>query len=147
MNFSDRETIDGGSIQVIPQTDESSDSSETVPIYRAASPDEKALVEQAARWHWIFSAKTGSVLTVTVNGTKEHYTILDVLAFSSERMRMSVVARTPSGSILLLCKGADEVIFKRLASGQDAVMGQTKEAVSSFALDGLRTLCFAFKVR
>lgn len=132
---------------MIPQIGESSSRSGQVPIYRAASPDEKALVEQAARWRWIFSAKNGNVLTVTENGRKEQYTILDVLAFSSERMRMSVLARAPSGSILMLCKGADEVIFQRLAAGQDEAVHQTKEAVSAFASEGLRTLCFAFKVR
>ena len=125
----------------------SDDETEMVPIYRSASPDEKALVEQAARWRWIFTAKSGNTLTVKENGKEEQYTVMDVLAFSSDRMRMSVVVRASSGSILLLCKGADEVIFQRLASGQHEAVHLTQQAVSSFALEGLRTLCFAFKVR
>lgn len=47
----------------------------------------------------------------------EHrYQLLHVLEFSSDRKRMSVIVRTPSGKIKLFCKGADTVIYERLGS-------------------------------
>lgn len=47
----------------------------------------------------------------------EHrYQLLHILEFSSDRKRMSVIVRTPSGKIKLFCKGADTVIYERLGS-------------------------------
>lgn len=41
---------------------------------------------------------------------------MNILEFNSTRKRMSAVVRTPEGKIKLYCKGADTVIFERLAS-------------------------------
>lgn len=47
----------------------------------------------------------------------EHrYQLLHILEFTSDRKRMSVIVRTPSGKIKLFCKGADTVIYERLGS-------------------------------
>ena len=43
------------------------------------------------------------------------YEILAVLEFNSTRKRMSVVVRDDAGKLLLMCKGADSVIYQRLA--------------------------------
>lgn len=37
------------------------------------------------------------------------YQILNTLEFNSDRKRMSVVFKMPSGKIMLYCKGADSV--------------------------------------
>ena len=48
-------------------------------------------------------------------GTHLQYTLLNVLEFDSNRKRMSVIVRDhQSQDIRLICKGADEVISKRL---------------------------------
>ena len=47
----------------------------------------------------------------------ETWQLLNVLEFNSTRKRMSVVLRSPQGGIVLLCKGADNVIFQRLRQG------------------------------
>ncbi len=57
-------------------------------------------------------------MTFNVNGEDYEYSILNVLEFNSNRKRMSVVVRTPEGKIKLYCKGADSVIYARLA-GED----------------------------
>jgi magnesium-transporting ATPase (P-type) len=44
------------------------------------------------------------------------YKLLNVLEFSSSRKRMSVILRDPSGNIILMCKGADNVIADKLTS-------------------------------
>ncbi|KAK7694056.1 hypothetical protein QCA50_003632 [Cerrena zonata] len=64
---------------------------------------------------------------------------------------MSVVVRTlPSGDekskIFLLTKGADNVIFERLASGSDQLKTDTEKHLGEFAGEGLRTLTLAYRV-
>ena len=46
------------------------------------------------------------------------YQVLAVLEFNSDRKRMSLVARDPAGHVQLFCKGADSIMYKRLAAGQ-----------------------------
>jgi len=52
---------------------------------------------------------------------------------------MSVIVKY-EGKIKLYSKGADNVIFERLASGQDELKAKTQEHLDRFATDGLRTL-------
>ena len=47
-------------------------------------------------------------------GKPEVYEVLNVLEFTSSRKRMSVVVRMPNGTIKLMTKGADTVIYERL---------------------------------
>ena len=76
-------------------------------------------------------------------GVPEQYEILNVLEFTSDRKRMSVIARTPTGKIKLYCKGADTVIYERLLGGQDEMAVDTLKHLEIFATEGLRTLCCA----
>ena len=71
-----------------------------------------------------------------------NYELLDVLEFTSERKRMSVLVRTPEGRIQLLCKGADSVVCDRLAPHQP-YLDQTIAQLEEFAEHGFRTLCIA----
>ena len=48
--------------------------------------------------------------------------------------------------LLLLTKGADNVIFERLKPGGDKLKQSTEEHLDSFANEGLRTLTLAYKV-
>ena len=45
------------------------------------------------------------------------YELLNVFQFDSARKRMSVIVRTPDDKILVICKGADSIIEKRLKHG------------------------------
>ncbi|KAF9422906.1 hypothetical protein BGZ94_008458 [Podila epigama] len=47
--------------------------------------------------------------------------------------------------ILLLTKGADNIIFERLAPGQEQMVEDTTAHLQDFARDGLRTLCLAYR--
>ena len=58
---------------------------------------------------------------------------------------MSVIIRTPNNEIKLYCKGADSVIISRLRADDDNVR-LTNEHLASFANDGLRTLCLAYRI-
>lgn len=124
--------------------------------YRAASPDEAALVNAAADAGYVFQKRDREVMYLKKPSTSqdtediERYELLNVLEFTSARKRMSVVLRrldSPDGKILLLCKGADNVIFERLKKGSDEDLRQTTEAhLNEFANGGLRTLTLAYKV-
>uniref|UniRef100_A0A8C9UA31 Phospholipid-transporting ATPase n=1 Tax=Serinus canaria TaxID=9135 RepID=A0A8C9UA31_SERCA len=109
-------------------------------IYQASSPDEGALVKGAKKLGYVFTGRTPhSVIIDAVSGGcagKYFY-------FNSNRKRMSVIVRTPSGQLRLYCKGADNVIFERL-SKDSQYMEQTLCHLEYFATEGLRTLCIAY---
>ncbi|XP_040029726.2 putative phospholipid-transporting ATPase IA isoform X2 [Gasterosteus aculeatus] len=110
--------------------------------YQAASPDEGALVRAAQTLGFVFSGRTPDSVIVEMPGAEEKYELLHVLEFTSTRKRMSVIMRTPSGKIRLYCKGADTVIYDRLADSS-RYKEITLKHLEWFATEGLRTLCFA----
>uniref|UniRef100_A0A673GFK1 Phospholipid-transporting ATPase n=1 Tax=Sinocyclocheilus rhinocerous TaxID=307959 RepID=A0A673GFK1_9TELE len=110
--------------------------------YQAASPDEGALVRAAQNLGFVFTGRTPDCVIVESCGEEEKYELLHVLEFTSTRKRMSVIMRTPSGKIRLYCKGADTVIYERLADSS-RYKDITLKHLEQFATEGLRTLCFA----
>uniref|UniRef100_A0A3Q3VS05 Phospholipid-transporting ATPase n=1 Tax=Mola mola TaxID=94237 RepID=A0A3Q3VS05_MOLML len=110
--------------------------------YQAASPDEGALVRAARNLGFVFSGRTPDSVIVEMLGAEDMYELLHVLEFTSARKRMSVIMRTPSGKIRLYCKGADTVIYDRLADSS-RYKEITLKHLEQFATEGLRTLCFA----
>lgn len=114
--------------------------------YHAASPDERALVDGAKNFGYIFDTRTPDYVEINALGERQRYEILNVLEFTSSRKRMSVIVRTPSGEIKLLCKGADTVIYERLSPEGQTYRDITLRHLEQFAADGLRTLCCAQSV-
>ncbi|KZP01087.1 phospholipid-translocating P-type ATPase [Calocera viscosa TUFC12733] len=118
--------------------------------YKAQSPDEAALVQAAADVGFIFKGRDKEVLKIqTPYSELEQYELLNVLEFTSARKRMSVVIRRIDGEdrrLLLLSKGADNVIFERLAKGQNEMRENTDKHLQYYASLGLRTLCLAYRV-
>ncbi|KAJ3194579.1 hypothetical protein HK101_002390 [Irineochytrium annulatum] len=115
--------------------------------YKAQSPDEAALVAAARDVGFTFLKRTDNTVLISILGEERSYTILNVLEFNSDRKRMSVVIRLPEGINILLVKGADSVIFERLSSSYDAqFIDATHRHLETFANEGLRTLCLAYKV-
>ncbi|EJU00708.1 phospholipid-translocating P-type ATPase [Dacryopinax primogenitus] len=119
--------------------------------YKAQSPDEAALVQAAADVGFVFRGRDKEILRLQTpfSHELEQYELLNVLEFTSARKRMSVVIRRVDGEdhrLLLLSKGADNVIFERLAPGQTDIRSKTDEHLQFFAGLGLRTLCLAYRV-
>ncbi|KAL1915087.1 uncharacterized protein VTP21DRAFT_7568 [Calcarisporiella thermophila] len=93
-------------------------------VYKAQSPDEAALVQTAKDCGFAFLSKDQERVVVDVLGEKREYNLLHVLEFNSTRKRMSVILEVPEegewsragarGGKLLICKGADSVIYERL---------------------------------
>jgi phospholipid-translocating ATPase len=87
--------------------------------FQASSPDELALVRAAQELGFLVVNRSSHSITLcetNSNGNTERhvYEILDVIEFSSKRKRMSIVVRSPTGKVLLLCKGADSAVVPRL---------------------------------
>ncbi|KAK4701642.1 phospholipid-translocating ATPase, partial [Phenoliferia sp. Uapishka_3] len=115
-------------------------------LYKAESPDEAALVAAARDMGFVFINRTNSEIEIEVMGQPERYTPLRVLEFNSARKRMSTIVRTPDGRILLICKGADSVIYQRLRKDHDPeLIESTTRHLEDFANAGLRTLCISSK--
>ena len=94
-------------------------SGEKYVAYNAASPDELALVNGARHMGFAFMERDeeNNMIIQNWDGTSK-YKLLNVIEFDSARKRMSVIVRTPQNKILVVCKGADSIIEKRLIPGQ-----------------------------
>ncbi|KAL6213995.1 hypothetical protein ACLB2K_013433 [Fragaria x ananassa] len=64
-------------------------------MYKAQSQDEDALVHAAAQLHMVFVNKNANILEIKFNGSTVQYEALDILEFTSDRKRMSVVDLDP----------------------------------------------------
>lgn len=119
--------------------------------YKAQSPDEEALVEAAAAVGYVFRGRDHDVLHLKTpfSDEIERYQLVNILDFTSVRKRMSVIVKKlddVDNRLLLLTKGADNVIFERLKPGGEELKKITEEHLDSFANEGLRTLTLAYKV-
>lgn len=115
--------------------------------YKAESPDEAALVAAARDVGFPFVGRGKDSIDIEALGQPERYLPLKTLEFNSTRKRMSVIVRIPEGKIVLYCKGADSVIYERLAKDHDEnLKAQTHRDMEAFANGGLRTLCIAYRV-
>ncbi|KAK7206944.1 hypothetical protein BZA70DRAFT_266337 [Myxozyma melibiosi] len=109
------------------------DMDESEICYQASSPDELALVRAARDLGFIVVDRQFKTVTVRTypegsdNDCKtETFEILQTVEFSSTRKRMSIVLRFPDGRVCLFCKGADTIIFERLATSKMAQEKQTE---------------------
>ncbi|TQD76032.1 hypothetical protein C1H46_038428 [Malus baccata] len=133
---------------VLPEGEESPEKI----TYQAASPDESALVIAAKNFGFFFHRRTPTTIYIRESHTEKigtvqgvSYEILNVLEFNSTRKRQSVVCRYTDGRLVLYCKGADNVIYERLADGQDDLKKVSREHLELFGSAGLRTLCLAYR--
>ena len=116
-------------------------------LYKAESPDEAALVSAARDAGFPFLNRGKDFVEIEALGQPERYIPLRVLEFNSTRKRMSVLVRNPQGRVILYCKGADSVIYERLAEDCDPELkAKTAKDMEVFANGGLRTLCIAWRV-
>jgi len=113
-------------------------------VYQASSPDEAALVSGAELLGYKFHTRKPKSVFISVNGHDEEWEVLNVCEFNSSRKRMSTVVRSPDGKIKLFCKGADTVIYERLAPKQEFAEA-TLVHLEDYATEGLRTLCLAYR--
>eukprot|EP00210_Caulerpa_lentillifera_P001750 g1680.t1 len=110
-------------------------------VYQGPSPDEVALVEAGRNLGFEFKERTKDGISLKMFGHEVTFDILNVLEFSSDRKRMSIIARASDGTLRLFCKGADNVMMSRLKDDIDMDLKQkTEQALHDFSVQGLRTL-------
>ncbi|XP_061633577.1 phospholipid-transporting ATPase ID isoform X2 [Phyllopteryx taeniolatus] len=114
-------------------------------VYKAQSPDERALVTAARNFGFVFRSRTPGTITTTEMGRPVTYTLLAILDFNNTRKRMSVIVRNPEGGIRLYCKGADTVLLERLCPCKQDLINITSDHLNEYAADGLRTLALAYR--
>lgn len=107
-------------------------------IFKAQSPDEAALVSAARDLGFVFLGRDKDLIYVSLLGEFETIAVLNVLEFSSDRKRMSTIVRRNNGKLVLLCKGADNVIYERLSpeSADSKIARDTQRHLELFAEDG-----------
>ncbi|KAL9235477.1 hypothetical protein vseg_010234 [Gypsophila vaccaria] len=119
--------------------------------YEAESPDENAFLAAAREFGFEFCKRTQSTVVVRERypnpsrPVEREYKILNLLDFTSKRKRMSVIVRDEDGQILLFCKGADSIIFERLAKNGKTYLETTTKHLNDYGDNGLRTLALAYK--
>lgn len=132
---------------VIPEVDEVTQK----VSYEAESPDEAAFVIAARELGFEFYQRSQTSISVREtdpsSGVKveRSYALLNILEFSSSRKRMSVIVKDEEGKLLLLSKGADSVMFERLANSGRMFEEKTREHINEYADAGLRTLVLAYR--
>ncbi|OEL22475.1 putative phospholipid-transporting ATPase 4 [Dichanthelium oligosanthes] len=120
--------------------------------YEAESPDEGAFLVAAREFGFEFFKRTQSSVFVrekhtSPNGTTEReFKILNLLEFNSKRKRMTVILKDEDGQILLFCKGADSIIFDRLAKNGRMYEVDTTRHLNDYGEAGLRTLALSYRV-
>ncbi|OMO70467.1 Cation-transporting P-type ATPase [Corchorus capsularis] len=119
--------------------------------YEAESPEEVAFLIASQEFGFQFCRRTQSVIVLkefdpySNMEVEREYKLLNLLEFSSSRKRMSVIVCNEEGQIFLLCKGADSIIFDRLADNGRTYEQATTSHLSNYAQDGFRTLAFAYR--
>ncbi|KAI3512526.1 hypothetical protein L1887_19842 [Cichorium endivia] len=119
--------------------------------YEAESPDEGAFLVAAREFGFEFCRRTQSSIFVreryhsSQEPIEREFKLLNLLDFTSKRKRMSVIVQDEDGEILLLCKGADSIIFDRLAKNGRAFEEATTKHLNDYGEAGLRTLALAYK--
>ena len=104
-------------------------------MYNASSPDELALVNGSRHLGFHFNDRdedSNMICHIPETGEQLKYQLLHVIEFDSTRKRMTVVVRDPENRVLVICKGADSIVEKRLAPDQEH-LAKTKKYLDEFA--------------
>jgi len=110
------------------------------------SADEEALVKSAACYGVTLWEREGDTVVIDVLGRREEYVQLASAEFTSDRKRMSVILRnTATNALVLYCKGADDMVMRRLGPGQEALVTTVQAQIDSYATAGLRTLVMSYR--
>ncbi|XP_050370284.1 probable phospholipid-transporting ATPase 5 [Argentina anserina] len=119
--------------------------------YEAESPEEVCFLIAAQEFGFQFSQRSQSIMYVkefnpfSGKVVDRKYKLLNLLEFCSARKRMSVIVSNEDSEIFLFCKGADNIIFDRLADNGRSYQQATTLHLSNYAEDGFRTLAFAYR--
>ncbi|GBG27705.1 Phospholipid-transporting ATPase [Hondaea fermentalgiana] len=111
------------------------------PVLNAESPDEEAFVRAAGVCGVDLQSTSDGRIVIKTPHFEDEYKVLAVNPFNSSRKRMSLVLnRTSDNSIVLMMKGADNMMLERLAPDEMEKVEELSEALTRYSWNGLRTL-------
>ena len=103
-------------------------------VVQGPSPDEVALVEGGRQLGFEFLSRSMQGITLRMLGHEATFEVLNMMEFSSERGRMSVIARSPDGTIRLFAKGADSKMLSIVNKNTDVeLLERTAKNLHLFA--------------
>lgn len=112
--------------------------------YDGASRDEIALVEACHSNGFTLTSRSNKGITLDIQGEEQFLQELAVLEFSSDRKRMSVLVRAANNKIYCFTKGAENVMFDRMAKDED-LKKRLAQKLEEYARAGLRTLVVGYR--
>ena len=123
-------------------------------IYQGISPDEVTLVSMADELGYTFLSRENDKIIIEVYDYEKNekelkeFLILKKFDFTSERQCSSIIVRDlQTNKIALYIKGSDRKIFQGMDTfSKKYIFEQTQEHVDQFAHQGLRTLCYSYKI-
>jgi magnesium-transporting ATPase (P-type) len=114
--------------------------------YSGVSSDDIELVRAAAAQGFTFMKSQSNIRKILIGDEVYEYEILNILNFSSERKRMSIILKQENGIIKVYTKGADCEIKKRLSKKSNPLyLSVISKAVNKYSSRGYRTLMIAEK--
>jgi phospholipid-transporting ATPase len=114
--------------------------------FNASSPDELAFVNFTKLIGCDFMGlDEDNNLMINQFGQRKVLKLLDVIEFSSDRKRMSVIVQDDKGTVTIYTKGADSIMIPRYNPSQTNELNQVKVHLDRFAEIGLRTLLLGYR--
>ena len=81
-----------------------------------------------------FVSRNMSGVVLRIAGHQAEFEVLNMMEFTSERGRMTVIARSPDGTIRLFCKGSDAKMLKIVRKDTSpALLAETDKNLHLFA--------------
>ena len=115
--------------------------------YSGISPDDVELVKAASNQGFSFMKSNNNIRKINICCEEKEFLILNILNFTSERKRMSIIIKDSNNNIKLYCKGADSEIKKRIIYNNEnnKYINVICKGVDKFSSKGYRTLMIAMK--
>ena len=116
--------------------------------YKGVSPDDVELVKAASNQGFCFLKSNNNIRKISICSEEKTFLILNIINFTSERKRMSIIIKDNENNIKLYCKGADTEIKKRIINNNEnsKYIHIISKNVDRFSSRGYRTLMVAMKI-
>ncbi len=116
--------------------------------YNGLSPDDIELVKIASNQGYTLVKSPNDIKRIKYGDSEKpiDYQILNIINFTSERKRMSIIIKDKSRNIIMYIKGADSEIKKRLSSNNNKkYLNYSIKFTDYFSSQGFRTLFIGYK--
>ena len=117
--------------------------------YNGLSPDDIELVKIASNQGYTLVKSPNDIKRIKYGDSEKpiDYQILNIISFTSERKRMSIIIKDKSRNIIMYIKGADSEIKKRLSRNNNKkYLNYSVKFTDYFSSQGFRTLFIGYKI-